>query len=144
MLSLFVEHANLLKALAHPKRLEIVNLLRDQSLSVCEIQSMLNLPQANLSQHLTILRDNNIVKTTKNGKQIIYQLAHPNFLLASDLLREILSDKPLDNFPQVIDPVCGMSLTPKQSAASHKHEGKIFYFCASGCHDKFIKSHPQK
>ena len=53
---LFRLQANLLKVLAQPKRLEIIHLLRDQRLNVTEIYSMLDLPQANVSQHLLALR----------------------------------------------------------------------------------------
>ena len=54
---IFDVHADLLKALSHPKRLEVVHLLRDKSMCVSEIQDMLGLSQANLSQHLQILRE---------------------------------------------------------------------------------------
>ena len=89
----FQLHANLLKALANPKRLEIIHLLRDQELSVTVIQEMLDLPQANLSQHLQVLRHEGIVQTRKDGKQIYYHVAHKNFIAASDLLREVLVKK---------------------------------------------------
>ena len=49
---IFAYHTKLLKAMSHPKRLEIIHLLRDQALTVSEIQSMLDLPQpilANIS-----------------------------------------------------------------------------------------------
>ena len=52
----FVQQAELLQALAHPKRLEILNLIAQKSLTVTQIYSMLDLPQANISQHLIVLR----------------------------------------------------------------------------------------
>jgi ArsR family transcriptional regulator len=58
---LFELHANLLKALSHPRRLEIIHLLRDQELPVTDIYTMLDLPQANISQHLMVLRDAQVV-----------------------------------------------------------------------------------
>lgn len=136
---IFELHTNILKALSHPKRLEIIHLLRDQSLSVGEIQDMLNLPQANLSQHLQILRENNIVTCTKKGKQIFYQVAHVNFIKACDLIREVLNQKDhlSDLLPIGIDPICGMKLTP-QTTAFVLAEGNItHYFCASGCLEKY-------
>lgn len=149
----FQLHAELLKALAHPKRLEIIQLLRKQTLSVTEIQTMLDLPQANLSQHLQILRESGAVVTHRDGKQIFYRLSHPNFIRACDLMREILIEKhqsdPVatelsfkmsDLVPIVSDPVCGMRLSPKTAAFAHKHNGQNFYFCASGCFGKFRKN----
>lgn len=145
-------HAELLKALAHPKRLEIVQLLRKQTLSVTEIQNMLDLPQANLSQHLQILRESGVVITHREGKQIYYRLSHPNFIKACDLMRQFLIEKHQDDpvatelsfkmsdlVPIVSDPVCGMRLSPKTAAFAHKHEGDNYYFCASGCLSQFKK-----
>ena len=77
---IFKLHSSLLKAISHPKRIEIIHLLRDQELNVGEILKMLGLPQANLSQHLMIMRDAGVVKTRKEGKQIYYKLAHKNFI----------------------------------------------------------------
>ncbi len=134
---IFELHADIFKALAHPKRLEIIHLLRDHSLSVSQIQEMLDLSQANLSQHLQILRKNKIVKATKKGKQIFYHVSDPRFLKACDLIREVLSQKlPLsDLLPIGIDPICGMRLTPSTAAFSYADH----YFCASGCLEKFKK-----
>jgi len=139
---IFELHANILKSLSHPKRLEIIHLLRDHSLSVTEIQKMLGLPQANLSQHLQILRENKIVTCIKKGKQIFYQVSHPNFIKACDLIREVLQQKQClsDLLPIGIDPVCGMKLTPASAAFTHAHGGTIHYFCATGCLEKFIKN----
>ena len=146
----FEEHADLLKALSHPKRLEILHLIRSKELSVSEIQEMLGLPQANLSQHLMILRDAGVTKTRRNGKQIYYKLAHKNFIKASDLIRQILIEKHKDSpnadefahkmselIPIMVDPVCGMRISPKTASFAKKHKGFEYYFCAKGCMDKF-------
>lgn len=142
----FKLHSDLLKAMSHPKRLEIIHLLRNQELSVSEIQTMLDLPQANLSQQLQVLRAIQVVKTRKEGKQIFYKLANRNFIKASDLLREILierykesniadefTEKMSDLVPLVHDPVCGMRISPKTAAAAIRVKGNTIYFCASGC-----------
>lgn len=152
----FQLHANLLKAMSHPKRLEIIHLLRNQELTVSEIQEMLDLPQANLSQHLTTLRNSGVVKTQREGKQICYKLAHNNFIEASDLIRQILIEKHKDDpkadefahkmaelVPLTSDMVCGMRLSPKTASFAKKYESKNYYFCASGCLEKFTKN-PEK
>ncbi len=152
----FELHAEILKALAHPKRLEIIHLLRDRSLTVSQIQAMLDLPQANLSQHLTILRHNQVVTTKKKGKQIFYKLSHQNFIKASDLLRCVLLEKYKDDklaanlnmkmvdlLPSERDPVCGMYLSPSTAAFAYDHAGHDYYFCAAGCYRKF-KEKPTK
>lgn len=153
---IFKFHSDLLKAISHPKRLEIIHLLRGQELCVNEISEMLGLPQANLSQHLMVLRNTCIVKTRKEGKQIYYKLAHKNFIKASDLLREILIKKYTDTgladeftlkmtdlVPLVHDPVCDMRLSPKTAGYAKKHKDRKYYFCAEGCLKKFKKK-PEK
>ncbi|HLE49705.1 MAG TPA: metalloregulator ArsR/SmtB family transcription factor [Patescibacteria group bacterium] len=152
----FELHADIHKALAHPKRLEIIHLLRDRTLTVSEIQEMLDLPQANLSQQLTILRRSGVVASRKAGKQIYYRLAHKNVIKASDLLRQILVEKyqnskladeltlkMSDLVPLTIDQVCGMRLSPKTAAFAHKYQNENYYFCAAGCYHKF-KGGPDK
>lgn len=151
---IFDLHSELLKAIANPKRLEIIQLLRDRELTVSEIQRMLYLPQGNLSQHLQVLREASIVATRRAGKQIFYKLAHKNFAKASDLIRELLIQrnpdlsnelvKDINDFlPLVQDPVCGMRLSPKTASFAVKKNGAAYYFCASGCYEKF-KNKPEK
>lgn len=153
---IFKLHSELLKSISHPKRLEIINLLREAELSVSEIQIMLDLPQANLSQHLSVLKKAGVVKMRRDGKQIFYELADNKFIKASDLMREILisrykgtkaadefTEKMSDLVPLVRDPVCGMRLSPKTAGYAYKHEGEKYYFCASGCLESF-KINPNK
>lgn len=153
---IFELHAELLKALAHPRRLEIIRLLRDQELCVSDIYEMLDLPQANISQHLMILRDTGIVTTKRDGKQILYRLSNPKIIEASDLLREVLVDqyqgteianhltiKMRDLVPVVHDPVCHMRVSPKTANYSTEYMNHDYYFCASGCLKKFQEK-PEK
>ncbi len=149
----FELHANLLKALAHPKRLEIVQLLRDKELNVTQIQQMLGLPQANLSQHLMVLREEGVVLSRKKGKEVVYKMAHDNFVEATDLMREVLieryrgdkrmtdelSIKMQDLMPVVVDPVCGMRISPKTASCAETWKGENYFFCGSGCLKQFKK-----
>jgi ArsR family transcriptional regulator len=151
-LRIFDLHANLLKSISHPKRLEIIHLLRNQKLSVNEIQKMLDLPQANLSQHLMVLRKSGVVGTEKSGKVVNYFLLDNRFVKASDLMRDILIErhrgskladeftkKMTDLVPLTSDVVCGMKVSPKTASYARKHKGKNYYFCASGCFSNFKK-----
>ncbi len=153
---IFELHADLLKALSHPRRLEVVNLLRDKGLNVGEMQKMLGLPQANLSQHLMVLREAGVVEAEKIGKEVFYKLVSKNFVKASDLLREVLVKQHKDDDladeltlkmkdlgPIVEDPVCKMRVSPKTAARAIKYEKETYYFCASGCYKSF-KNNPKK
>ena len=134
---LFNRESQLFQALAHPKRLEIIHLLRHQELCVNQILAMLDLPQANISQHLTLLRRAGIVASRREGKKILYRLTRPQFIHASDLLKQTLMAG--SSTRQVVDPVCGMKLSPKIASFTLKFSGKTHYFCASGCLKKFKK-----
>ncbi|MDZ4228960.1 MAG: metalloregulator ArsR/SmtB family transcription factor [Patescibacteria group bacterium] len=134
---LFNRESRLFQALAHPKRLEIIHLLRQQELCVNEMLTMLDLPQANISQHLTLLRRAEIVKSRRDGKNILYCLTRPQYIRASDLLKQTLMTG--GSSRQVVDPVCGMKLSPQIASFTLKASGKTHYFCASGCLKKFKK-----
>jgi len=142
----FIKHAQLLKALANPKRLEVIQLLRQGKLQVSEMERMLDLPQANLSQHLMILRRWGVVRAQRKGKEMYYSLTHRNFAQASDLLREVLIERlggrvavAARALDVVVDPVCQMRLTPRSAAGSLKRGNKTYYFCGSGCERSFRK-----
>lgn len=66
--------SNVFKALAHPTRLQIIKLLRDGELCVCDILPNLDSEQSNTSQHLTILKNQGIVESRKDGSKVIYSV----------------------------------------------------------------------
>ena len=79
------------KALNDPKRLMILYALREGPLSVGELVDELDASQANVSQHLAILRERGIVEADRQGNNVFYSLRHDQVLDAVDILREILS-----------------------------------------------------
>lgn len=69
-----------LKAVAHPIRFLMIDILfNEKQLSVTEIYEKLEIEQAVASHHLRILKNQNLVKVTRDGKNAFYSLAHPNF-----------------------------------------------------------------
>ena len=73
-----LEHcASVLKAIAHPVRIAIIELLeRHESLSVSEIHQELDLEQAVASHHLGILKNKGVVISHREGKNMRYELRH--------------------------------------------------------------------
>ncbi len=90
---LFQRHADLCQTLASPVRLEILNLLRDGEQRVSELADQTGLSQANVSQHLAILRHMGIVATRREGTNIHYRIANPKIIQACDLIREVLVEQ---------------------------------------------------
>lgn len=69
--------ANMLKAIAHPVRIAILNLLEDgQKLTVTEIHEKLDIEQSTTSHHLGILKDKDILASKRSGKNTYYFLKH--------------------------------------------------------------------
>jgi DNA-binding transcriptional ArsR family regulator len=86
-------HARVCKALADPKRLLIINELRDGPRSVGDIAESLGTSQPNVSRHLALLRDRGIVTTRRLGASVFYELASPKILQAVDLLRQFMAEE---------------------------------------------------
>lgn len=65
----------LLKAVAEPTRLRILNLLRQGSICVCDLQAVLGIPQPTVSRHLAALRHAGLVVDARQGPRVLYSLA---------------------------------------------------------------------
>jgi DNA-binding transcriptional ArsR family regulator len=82
--------AELLNALSHPARLEILELLRDGESCVCHIQAMLDHRQAYISQQLNILRQAGLITSRKDGLRVYYKISSPDLFGLLDQVKEIL------------------------------------------------------
>jgi ArsR family transcriptional regulator len=89
-LALRTYKANIFRALSHPTRIAILEVLRDRELSARTIQEKLGLEQANLSQHLAILRSYQIVVNRKDGNQVFYSIRNPVLVQVLDLMRQYI------------------------------------------------------
>ena len=73
------EISSMLKVIAHPIRLDIVDLLsRHSELTVLEIQNFLLLEQAIASQHLILMKDKGVLKSKKIGRNRYFSLQYPH------------------------------------------------------------------
>ena len=80
--------AQVFQALAHPTRVAVVEALRDGEMSAGALQAHLQVEQANLSQHLAVLRARQIVVSRKAGNQVYYTLRDPVLIQVLDLLKQ--------------------------------------------------------
>lgn len=81
--------ARVAKAMANPHRLEIIDLLAQSDRTVEEIAAETNLPLANASQHLQVLKNTNLVEVKREGNFIRYRLANENIFRSWQIIREI-------------------------------------------------------
>jgi ArsR family transcriptional regulator, virulence genes transcriptional regulator len=86
-------HAAICKTLGSPVRIEILNLLQDREKTVSELAEGLELKQANVSQHLAVLRHRQVVTTRKEGNSIYYRVSNPKIIQACRLMREVLIEQ---------------------------------------------------
>lgn len=86
-------HANLCKALADPKRLLLINALRDDPRTVTDLAHFLGMSQSNVSQHLGVLRERGVVSATRHGNNVFYALQNRKVVQAIDLLREVMAEQ---------------------------------------------------
>ncbi len=81
-------------ALSDPIRFQVIELLRDHELCVCDLCEKLNLKQSKLSFHLKILKDANLVFARQEGRWIYYRLNPVQFKLVEDYLKEYSNNTP--------------------------------------------------
>ena len=80
--------ANVFHALAHPTRIAVVEALRDGELPAGRLQELVHVEQANLSQHLAVLRSRPVVATRKAGHQVFYSVRDPVLIDVLELLKK--------------------------------------------------------
>ena len=75
---LAIHAAEVLKAVAHPLRLQIVEVLEHGALSVGEIAEALGEKQAITSQQLTLMKDKGVLASRREGAKVYYRIENPN------------------------------------------------------------------
>jgi DNA-binding transcriptional ArsR family regulator len=86
----FEMQADMCLALANSKRLQILSLLKDGEMSVTDMINAMGINKANLSQHLAILRQKNILETRRHGRTIYYRIANPKITEACTIMRAVM------------------------------------------------------
>jgi ArsR family transcriptional regulator len=83
--------AEFFKALAHPMRIRILELLREGPLSVGQLQEAIGTPASSVSQQLAVLRSRNIVVTERRGTTVIYTVRDDELFDLLDVARRIFN-----------------------------------------------------
>jgi ArsR family transcriptional regulator len=83
--------AEFFKALAHPLRIWILELLRSGPMSVTQIQEATGIPSSSVSQQLAVLRGRNILTTERRGTTIIYSVADAELFELLDVARRLFN-----------------------------------------------------
>ena len=82
--------AEILKALAQPTRLKILELLRNGEKCICEIVPAINGEQSNISRHISLMQKSNLVTTRKDGVKVMVKVSDPRVFEILDSIALLL------------------------------------------------------
>ena len=85
--------AEILKALAQPTRLKILELLRNGEKCICEIVPALNGEQSNISRHISLMQKSHLVTTRKDGVRVMVKVKDPKIFDVLDRVSQILKNQ---------------------------------------------------
>jgi ArsR family transcriptional regulator len=120
---LYLAKAEFFKALAHPARIRVLELLSEREHAVSEMLPEVGLEAAHLSQQLSVLRKMNLVVTRKEGSTVFYSLVSPQvaelLMVARRILTEVLSSQ-----VGLLDDLRAEDTTPVPLASSRGRRGR--------------------
>ena len=109
------------KALMHPSRLEILEILRDGEQCVCHIEAQLGYRQAYISQHLMVLREAELVEDRRDGARIYYRVTKQEVFELVDTANDLCGIKPI----RLSHKLTANCPCPKCSTSSDTDEGNL-------------------
>jgi DNA-binding transcriptional ArsR family regulator len=113
--------ARLFKALMHPARLAILDILRDGEACVCHLEAALGYRQAYISQQLTVLRDVGLVQDRREGWNIYYRVTVPRIFAVMDAAQGVWveTQEVAHRKPVIAKPCPCPKCNPVAEAATH-------------------------
>lgn len=106
--------AEFFRALGHPVRVRILQLLRDGEMTVGALQAELDLDSSGTSQHLAALRKQGLVSSRRDGTSVHYSVKDDRTLMLLQLAKEIISSS-LEENRQLLDELSAESFAPARS-----------------------------
>lgn len=89
---IFELHADVCKALGHPLRIEVIDVLQEKELCFTDILEITGGLKSNLSQHLSLMTKKGILKSRRDGQSTYFSLSSNKAAQACRLMREVLID----------------------------------------------------
>ena len=90
---IYTYHAEMCQVFSHPKRLEVIDVLRDGEMTVTQLSQKLGLTVGNLSQHLSMMKERRLLLSRKEGNMVYYRIANPKLIQCFDMMREMLFEQ---------------------------------------------------
>lgn len=92
-MTIYEMQAEISKTMAHPIRLAILHCLKDGEKTVNDLVETIGASQSNISQHLALMRQRQIVNTRKVGSTVYYQVSSLKISQACDMVRQVLIEQ---------------------------------------------------
>jgi DNA-binding transcriptional ArsR family regulator len=86
----YERQAQICRAFANPIRLQIIDLVSKGEVALSEMQEVIGISKANLSQHISILKSSGVLHVRRDGKKMHCSLAIPEVKEACHLVRKVL------------------------------------------------------
>jgi len=93
MESILKLQADICKIFANDKRLEIINLLKDEEMSNSELMQKTGLSKVTITQHMNVLKSKGVIVVRREGVQLYYRMANPKIIQACNLMKEVLVEQ---------------------------------------------------
>lgn len=93
-MEIYEQEAKLYKALMHPVRLAILDLLREGEECVCHMEATFGYRQAYISQQLMVLKEAGLVEVRRAGLNIYYRVVRPEIFGVMDAMRAVTGKRP--------------------------------------------------
>jgi ArsR family transcriptional regulator len=94
---MFEKQAKIVKALAHPIRIAVVNYLRDGPMCVCDIAKHVRSERSNVSRHLSVMTSAEILDNYKDGLKVMYKLKRPCILEFFSCIKRCIIEQARDD-----------------------------------------------
>jgi len=90
---IFEKQADICKVLANATRLEIIYILKKDEMNVNNLAAKVGASKASISQHLSLLKDNGVVTSRKDGLNVFYKISNKKFIAACDTMRDLMYEQ---------------------------------------------------
>lgn len=112
----YVLKGEFFRALGHPVRVRILQLLRDGEMSVGALQAELDLDSSGTSQHLAALRKQGLVSSRRDGTSVYYSVKDERTLMLLELAKAIISSN-LEENRQLLDELAAEDFAPARASS---------------------------
>lgn len=92
-LVLFEKQAEVVKSIAHPLRIAVIDFLKDGEQCVCDIADFIGAERSNVSRHLSVMVNSGVLDSRKDGLKMIYRLKTPCVLNFISCVTEVLAEQ---------------------------------------------------